>query len=208
MKKLLIGTACVVATGGLMAAAMPVHQPMPMGPHGWYAGVGINYSTIVSETYTSNNGGTKYWLDRTNAGKNVFVGYRLSRYFGNELNYSYFGHRVYRNVAGNKTSTHNTWAMYYDALAFLPLHQNFEFFVKGGVDTYHAVTANVRSGTYDRRAKIKAFGANFGAGLQFNWRMLGVRAQYTNYEAFLTNETQTHYDPTNLLSLDVLYRFG
>lgn len=211
MKKLLIGTSFVLASGGLMAAAMPVHQPMPMGPHGWYAGLGVNMSTVVSETtYSNNSGAEKYKLEKANKGKDIFVGYRLNKYFGNELNYSYFGHRVYKNIAtGEKTSTHNNWAVSYDALAFLPLHENFEFFVKGGVDAYNAVGANVRDNSgHDRRAKIKEFGGNFGTGLQFNWRMLGVRAQYTNYETFLTSATQDRYDPANLLSLDVLYRFG
>lgn len=208
MKKLLIGTACVLASGSLMAAAMPVHRPMPTGPYGWYAGVGINKDATMSETVTSNNTGMKWTQNKSHPSWQLFAGYRLSKYFGNEMMFSHFGHNQYYNKPNLKESTYDRFAVSYDALAFLPLHQYFEMFVKGGVDYYYARASNYIAGVYDKRAKISTFGGNFGAGLQFNWRMLAARVQYTNYEAMMTANTQGIYEPSNVVSFDVLYRFG
>ena len=81
MKKLLIGTACVLASSTLLAGALPAHRPMPAGPHGWYAGIGINHGALTSESQGAT--GTRNKLESSNYGKNIFVGYRLSRHFGN-----------------------------------------------------------------------------------------------------------------------------
>lgn len=220
MKKLLIGTACVLASGSLLAGALPAHEPMPVGPHGWYAGLGINHGELTSETQNAYNatvaGNNK--LEESHPGVNVFVGYRLSQYWANELEFSDVGNRQWKVNAGagnnhRKQSTHDTWLVQYDALGFIPLYEvlnGLEFFGKAGVDKYYTRGFNAdatATATYDKNAKLSTFAWNWGAGLQYNWRMLGARISYTNYENTFRAVDQG-FDPSNLVALDVMYYFG
>lgn len=213
MKKLLIGTACVLASGALMAGAMPYHKAMPAGPHGWYAGAGINYSALLSQ-HTGTPAATVHSKD-FNPSFNLFAGYRLTRHFGNELMYSHVGHRQWSSQATNAVleSTHDSWLLQYDALGFIPLNQifpGFEFFVRAGVDYLYTQGFNAdaaAAAAYNKSAKLSTFAWNFGAGLQYNWRMLAARVSYTNYENTLRAADQA-FDFPNLVAFDVLYRFG
>ena len=210
MKKLLIGTACVLASGSLLAGALPAHKPMPAGPHGWYAGIGINHGALTSETQGAGDV-ARNKLENSNYGKNLFVGYRLSRHFGNELEFSKVGNRQWK-VGTDTRSTHGTWLLQYDALGFIPLYQvlnGLEFYANVGVDKYYSrgFSADGAGAVYSKRAKISTFAWNFGAGLQYNWRMLAARLSYTNYENTF-RAADLVFDPSNLVALDVLYRFG
>jgi len=205
MKKVLLTCAAtgafLVASSASMAAAMtaaPAFNP-------WYVGIGVGATSGIVEKVETNDK-----LETNRLGVDVFAGYNLTKHFGTELGYNYIGRRSYEVNTDNTSHDINGWDVYYDALAYMPLGQYFKVFAKGGVD-YLAISdaATNYAAMRGSESKLKTFGMNFGAGLQFNYQQFGARLVYTDLQTLtFRQKNDANFNVPNLLGLDIMYFFG
>jgi len=203
MKKVLLGTAGLLASATLMAAAMPVRHSVKANP--WYVGVGVNGNSQFLDKTDRNSK-----LSSHKAGFNVFAGYNFSKYWGNELEYYYIGDRNYKNAA-TRQKYKTTWAVSYDVLGYLPLIKYVKAFGKVGAEYYAQSHINAHYDSvngYRTTGRLSTIGMNFGGGLQAIYKQFGARVSYTNFEALMPAANQNNFDPVNLIGFDVMYYFG
>jgi hypothetical protein len=191
MKKLAI----IALASGMAFAAAPAYKAATN--LGWYAGVGLNYYTGMTEDNATIFGDT-IKLDSQNLGWNLFAGYRNTQHFGTELGFSRIGDITYKNSEGDKYTQKNMWTVSYDANFYMPLVAGFEVFAKGGVDYF--------AGKFEND-KLHTFGLNYGLGLQYTYQQFGARVSYTDLQT-LTHNQKDDFNVPNLLNLDVFYIFA
>lgn len=223
MKKLLITStiAAGIAIAGIASAAMAPAPMMTGATTPWYVGVGLNYSSTMTSkiTWTAPNNAYQdvLKLDKRNLGGNLFVGYRVNRYFGTELGFTKLGDTSYQNshfsgavIEKNAVKLSSQWNLHLVGQAFLPMTSWFSPYAFAGIayiNSKYKTTTNPTPGTTNQ----DGFGLVYGAGLEFNFNQFGVRASYTRQDLNTSNHNAAGLQvpqPESYLSLDELYRFG
>ena len=203
----------VVAAAGLAVSGFSFAAAPAAHAGHWYAGLGLNH--YAGQTETTN---TDFKLDNSNIGYNVFVGNQLTKMMSVEAGFNYFGDRKYDFTMPDYNSGHNYWryvntySVYLDALARLPLGYGFSVFAKGGANYFHGDIKDCSNA--EDTQKLRTFALNYGAGLQYDWQQFGVRASYTQLK-FSDNArfptygtTGVTYGEPSFLGLDFLYHFS
>lgn len=202
MKKLAI----IALAGGMAFAAAPAYKAATN--LGWYAGVGLNYFSALTEDgiTPSADVSDQYDLDSQSLGWNLFAGYRNTQHFGTELGFNWIGDLKYKDKSEDVTSKQKCmWALSYDALFYMPLVDGLEVFAKGGADYFSGSITNSTVSIND--VKLHIFGLNYGVGLQYTYQQFGIRAAYTDFQT-VTHNQKDDFNIPNLLNLDVFYMFA
>ncbi len=219
MKKLLLTStiAAGIAIAGTASAAMAPAPMMTGVTAPWHVGVGLNYSSATTSKFTWTPANDVLKLNKRNLGGNLFVGYRVNRYFGTELGLAMLGNISYQNshnsgatVYPNAVKLSDQWNIHFVGQAFLPVTSWFSPYAFAGVAYINSTlknTTNSNPGTTNQ----DGFGLVYGAGLEFNFNQFGVRASYTRQDLNTDNHNVAGLQipqPEAYLSLDALYRFG
>lgn len=179
----------------------------------WFVGISTNYPVGVTEE-TGLEDVAELELHKADLGWGVLVGKRITKYFGAEANFQYFGKRVYNTetAAGSvPTLTYkDRYQLSVNGIGYLPaFNQYVDFFVKAGVG--YQFNAQVYTGATDDEAsevgKLNTFLINFGGGVQFNINPVSIRLAY---QAQRRSDFQVHtfgLPSEDYLTLDLLYNF-
>lgn len=213
MKKTLIAAVLAATTAGAFAAAAPVMNAQPSTP--WYVGVGLDYSPV----WTDNIGSGAFKLKTRGFGGNVFVGYHVNKYFGTEFGVDIVAPNKYSaGAVSNAVQYKNRWNVHFVGNAYLPVNAWFSPFAFAGV-----AWMNNRMDVLGVEAeKYSGLALTYGAGLQFNIQEFGIRLKYTRFDdsqnfhldnvggavPVTAGATVNVPQSQDILSLDVLYRFG
>ncbi len=215
MKKLLIASvvAAGVATAGAASAAMAPAPMMTGVTAPWHVGVGLNYASNLTSKVTHPTTSPSLKLNNRGLGGNVFVGYRVNKYFGTELGVDILGDNKYKSTDTNGTTNSSyvkltdQWNVNFVGQAFLPVTSWFSPYAFAGVAYINSEMKQPGNITTDR----DGFGLLYGAGLQFNFNQFGIRASYTRQDLNTDYTTIAGLEipqTKDYISLDVLYRFG
>lgn len=227
MNKTLIKSVITVAglAMGSLSFAAAATAPSTSSGH-WYAGIGTNYyAGMTEETKVKSDSKNTYKLDSSNLGYTAFVGNRLTKNFGVEALFNYYGDREYlgknsSNVKIAKASLDKTYAGFLNGIGYLPLAYGFEVFAKAGVGYYTSQTKltsyNADGSEIDNSSsKLSTFGMTYGAGIAYTYQQFGARISYTQYkltngdsELESTNGSFKNSAEPSYLGLDVLYTFN
>ena len=212
MRKIILATA-LLASGSVFAAGMPMSTMQPVATPsivGWYIGAGvIDPGMWNQKNFASIHGTSGSWKqDNFPFGATAFAGYRLSQYFGAELNYSWLRALKYRNQNNHTQSYEYSQnnAVFADGYAYYPFLDNFEVYAKGGPGYVHGVgkPKNLSDNSQDTN---NTMGVDGGAGIGWHDNSFGLRAGYTRY-IIHTPVSSPDIDIANKLELSALYYFG
>ena len=233
MNKLLISMFAVAGLSTAAFAGAPMAAPMYhwYTGIGFNHDAGTTETRIYDNTHPSQLTRDKYSLSSTKVGYNLFIGNRVTRHFGTELGLNVIGDRKYKHrhveqasPSNNYTRTDkikNAWSVYYDGVFTLPVYSNFSVYGKAGVNYYRAKSTgdydsghHSQSGSelgsptnyYKNSTQLKAFGWNYGGGVQFVYNQFGLRGDYTHMNFSETQEF--NYNTPNIVSVDAFYCFG
>lgn len=206
MKKITILTAIAAIGLATSSAAFANHTPLSTP---WYMGVGINYSANMTDQTGNSSSTNSSELDSKGAGGNIFVGYRANRYFGTEAGFSYLGNDTYQehnqSFGQFDTNLTNQWNLHWVGNAYLPISSRLEPYAFGGVGYLHGKIDTEGNADVEDYAGL---GLLYGAGVQFNFNQLGIRASYTQQRPSSSiNQSAEISVPKDYISLDVLYHF-
>lgn len=202
MKKTLIAAALAVTAAGAFAASAPVMNAQPSTP--WYVGVGLDYSPVATDQILHGD----FKLNNRGFGGTGFVGYHVNKYFGTEFGFDVIAANKYKGSVKATLQVKNRWNIHFVGNAYLPVCSWFSPFAFAGVAWINN-QVELNSGAL-HVSKYSGLGLTYGAGLQFNIQEFGVRVKYTRFDASssVNNVITSNNTAQDLVSLDVLYRFG
>lgn len=195
-----------IAVSSFSFAGAPTHRAPAANP--WYVGAGLNYNAISSMKFSTKMGHFK--LNNSKLGYNLFVGNRLTKHFGTELQFSYIGKQIYKLESNSdyKNILRNLWNIQYDGYLYMPIHQNFDVFANGGLGYLHAINDNKGMGSLSVQEKLNTFALNVGAGVQYCYQNFGLRFGYNHYipQKDINHVNGVQYP--DIIKLDFMYKFS
>lgn len=154
-------------------------------PEGLYFGVGTGFSSLQNDDEDVDDfiesGSEDFDADDDDNVFKGFVGYEFNRYFATEAFYSDLG-RV--RLEGNDIASTDLESQAYGVslVGKLPITQWFELFAKAGMAKWETdVDGNLGSASTDLKDN-DGVDPVYGAGAQFNFNPLLVRAEYERYD--------------------------
>ena len=217
MAGLLLGGCALAATADAQAGPLDLFNPL-----GFYVGAGVGHSTLNETEFDQFNGYFRH-LDGQPLGWNAVIGIRPLPILGAEAEFIDFGTKHLGAgapfVAQGSTqqflggqARDRAGALF--AVGYLPLPIPFlEPFAKLGwaqvwqhdtyTDSFQPLLGTVTTQSFGSQSNHPS-GAAYGAGLQFHFEQIGVRAQY---ERISGSHSFGGWDNPSLLSLGVNWTF-
>ena len=216
MKKLILLTA---ASAIALSATAFAATPNTFNP--WYAGVGVNYPATQRDGF-SDSDNRNYKLHSKTMGYNVFVGKYYNKFLGVEIGINKFGSSTFRDDNDgdiSKIKFENAMAYYLDLIGNLPIAYGFSAYLKAGGDYFSngkiKISDPSASPPEQESFTVSKFTANYGIGLQYMYKNLGARLEYTNYLVDGVNiKTDIDYSDSimknmrDIISFNLMYIFN
>lgn len=179
----------------------------------WYIGgnIGIATANIDEEKITRNLTNPSYTDDEEDLGYKLFAGYQFNKYFALEGGYFNLGKFDYALSTATGTAEGNIRIMgvNLDAVATLPVTENFSVFARAGANYARAKDSFSSTGNIsfpDTDPKKTDLNFKFGAGLQYAITdALGIRLEAERYRI---DDAVGNIGDIDLFSLGLTYRFG
>lgn len=180
---------------------------------GWYLGgnIGLSFANIDEDTITQNITDPSYTDDESDLGYKLFGGYQFNKYFALEGGYFNLGKFNYdlSSPTGTASGTLKVMGVNLDALALLPITENFAAFARVGANYAQVKDSFSSSGSLSfsgASPKEKDFNYKFGAGLQYAMTdTVGFRLEAERYRI---NDAVGNDGDIDLFSIGFTYRFG
>lgn len=180
---------------------------------GWYIGTNVGVTTINIDKNKNilNLVNPSYTDDEKDFGYKLYGGYQLNKYFALEGGYFNLGKFDYAVSSASGSLNNNTKVMgiNFDAVAILPLRENFSAFGRIGVNYAQTKesfnTAGAISVT-DANPEYEDVNYNYGVGLQYAiTENIRIRLEAERYK--LDDRIGNSRD-VDLCSIGLIYKFG
>lgn len=197
-----------------LAETYPSPYPCPLG---WYAGLGLSRVALLYDRGTATGFMTEdEEMTNSNIGFNAFVGDRISKYLGFQFGFAYPGKsdgtdNLTGKIVRTYTEMYNT---YVEGFVYLPIVYGFELFIKAGPALQHfeSIGGGNEAGGGSAVYKYTTFDLNYGAGLQYTYKNIGLRAAFnSNYRRMSSRHSELiggQYGARDWVDLDVFYLFA
>lgn len=180
---------------------------------GWYMGgnIGLSTSNIDKDRIIQNLPNSLYTDDEKDLGYKLFGGYQFNKYFALEGGYFNLGKFNYALSTATGTAGGNIKIMgvNLDAVAILPVTENFSVFGRAGVNYAQAKDSFSTTGSIsitDTDPKKSDLNYKFGAGIQYAITdAVGIRLEAERYRI---NDAVGNRGDIDLFSVGLTYRFG
>ena len=180
---------------------------------GWYMGgnMGISTANIDKDKITQNFINPSYNDDEQDLGYKLFGGYQFNKNFALEGGYFNLGKFDYFLSTPNGTLNGDIKVMgiNLDAVAILPITEDFSAFAKIGANYAQAKDSFATTGTIsilDNSPKENDLNYKFGAGLQYALtKALALRLEAERYRI---NDAVGNDGDIDFFSIGLIYKFG
>jgi opacity protein-like surface antigen len=201
-------------------AALAATPGAAVAQAGWYAGLTLGASDanmnadVVAVTGATS---TNFVSDQRDPGVQVFAGYRFNRYLAVEGGFAWLGefqatNQVTAPTTGALNADIRVIGLFVDALAILPIGEQFAAYAKVGVLGSETRTFRSTSGTVtpapgtNTNASTDEANLSYGVGVQWDFaKNVTLRAEWKRFVD--VGDANTGEFDLNLYSVGLLFRF-